>query len=389
MAKVTKRTWINKEGKKQSAWQCSYTDQSDERIRKQFDMKKDADAYLLKVCSEVRDGIHTPESASIKVSRAAEIWLEACKVGRGGREPVEPSTLRAYDCHVRLHINPLLGGETLSRLSTPRCADYRDKLVSKLSRATAKKVLTSFKAILNEAQSRGFISQNPARPISILMSSRHKKEVVIPGRADVKAILEQADKRAASSNQQVSKAWARYRALLHAKTFTGMRESELRGLYWSHIDFDARLVKVSQRADEIGVIGSVKSGAGRREIPLSDHLLTILREWKLRCPPGELVFPNWYGRVESQANIYNRCWVPICKRAGLVNADDKPIFEMRQLRHYRASALIASGATAKEVQTEIGHSSVSTTFDIYGHLFPEDNAKRHARANDIEAEIIG
>ncbi len=43
---------------------------------------------------------------------------------------------------------------------------------------------------------------------------------------------------------------------------------------------------------------------------------------------------------------------------------------LHEARHTFASYLIASGLSAKAVTVLIGHSSIATTFDRYGHLFP-------------------
>ena len=51
--------------------------------------------------------------------------------------------------------------------------------------------------------------------------------------------------------------------------------------------------------------------------------------------------------------------------------------------------LIASNANAKEVQVEMGHSSVQVTFDLYGHLFPEDEDRRHQRSEQLASELFG
>lgn len=47
--------------------------------------------------------------------------------------------------------------------------------------------------------------------------------------------------------------------------------------------------------------------------------------------------------------------------------------------------LIAAGANPKEVMKAMGHADVQTTFNLYGHLFPEDAAERFARADRIAA----
>jgi integrase len=40
------------------------------------------------------------------------------------------------------------------------------------------------------------------------------------------------------------------------------------------------------------------------------------------------------------------------------------------LRHTCASLLIAQGAHAKEIQVRLGHASIVTTMNVYGHLLP-------------------
>jgi site-specific recombinase XerC len=41
------------------------------------------------------------------------------------------------------------------------------------------------------------------------------------------------------------------------------------------------------------------------------------------------------------------------------------------VRHTAASLAIASGANIKIVQQMLGHKSATMTFDLYGHLFPD------------------
>jgi len=402
MASINKRCWITQGGERRSAWEVSYRDQHGKRRRKQFARRKDADTWLVKARAEVASGVHTPDSQSITVAEAADIWLYACMHGRDGRDPVEPHTFRAYESQVRLHIVPLIGTELLSRLTTPKIATLRDALLDTRSRAMAKKVLASLKAIITEAQSRGLINQNVAKPVTITMATRHKARVNIPTKDEVRTIIAKAEELTHDPQAHIAKAWRRYHAFLLTAVLTGMRASELRGLYWSNVDLKNSAIIVCQRADETGIIGSVKSEAGRRRITIPLALAQVLREWRILCPPGNLVFPNWQGNVETHANITNRCWLPISEGSGLATVEwtnpEKggkqkkhvfPNYTFHTLRHFHASMLIASGATPKEVQVEMGHSSIQMTFDTYGHLFPEDEAMRAQRAATMEAELFG
>ena len=129
-------------------------------------------------------------------------------------------------------------------------------------------------------------------------------------------------------------------------------------------------------------------------------------EWKAECPPGALAFPNWKGHVESLANIHTRCWKPLQLAAGLSvqrkdqqgdairDEEGKPIlnpkYNFHSLRHFRASLLIADGANPKEVQVEMGYSTIAVTYDLYGHLFKDDAADklRRERAERLHITLL-
>jgi hypothetical protein len=79
MAKVRRRTWTSG-GTAKSAWIVDYFDQDGVRRQQTFKQKKAADAYLLQVGHEVKEGTHTAPSASLTVAQAAELWLKAAEL---------------------------------------------------------------------------------------------------------------------------------------------------------------------------------------------------------------------------------------------------------------------------------------------------------------------
>jgi integrase len=394
MASIRKRTWRNKDGA-QTAWVADYFDQSGKRHIKTFKTKKEADAWLVNARGEVQRGMHTPESTSITVAEAAELWVETSELER-----LERSTLRQYRNHVDLHIKPSrIGTEKLARLSTPAIEAFRDDLLRKSSRPMARKVLTSLKSILSEAQRRGLSAYNPATPVKVDAKKREKPKLVvgrdIPSKEEIQTIL--------------SKATGRWRPFFITAVFTGMRASELRGLTWDDVDFERKVAHVRQRANLWGEIGAPKSAAGEREIPMSPMVVNVLKEWRLVCPRAAqsedvepqlyLVFPNGNGRVESHANIANRGFYALQLKAAMVvpdaeerDEDGNPVMKakygLHALRHFFASWAIERGFSPKRLQALLGHSSIQMTFDVYGHLFPslEDD---HAKFAAGELAIVG
>jgi integrase len=373
LASIRKRTWETG-GEARTAWVADYNDQGGKRHLKTFATKKAADAWLVGARGEVQRGTHTADSGSITIAEAGAIWCQ-----RGELEGLERSTLEERRWHVAQHINPLIGATRLARLSTPAIEAFRDELLVERSRYTARKVLTSLKGVLGEAQRRGLIGHNPASPVRIEIKRRDTARLAvghgIPTKEDIRAILDHA---------------GRYRPLIATAIFTGMRASELRGLRWSDVDLERRVLHVMQRADKWRAIGAPKSAAGRREIPLSPLVVNTLREWRLACPKGplDLVFPNGAGRVENHANNLSRGWYPTLKAAGIVTPNGKPRYSFHALRHFCASWLIEQDFSAKRIQAWLGHSSITMTFDTYGHLFPslEDD---HAKIAAGELAIVG
>jgi integrase len=354
MATVRKRTRIAANGEEKIAWVADYHDQHKTRHLKTFPTRKAAAAWLVETQGEVARGVHTPERASINVYEACQLWLQ-----RGRVEDLEKGTMRGYEALVRLHIGPTLGAVTLAKLATPMLEAWRDRLVARVSRRLARKILGTLKSILSEAQRRGLVAHNAALPVKVDTKKREVKKlevgVDVPGNEDIQRLL--------------ATVTGRHRPLIVTAIFTGMRASELRGLPWSAVDFEKRTITVRQRADEWGTIGMPKSAAGQREIPMSPTVVNTLREWKLVCPKGELdlVFPNTLGKVQPLSNIAQRVWHPLQKAAGLVDAAGKPLFNFHALRHFTASRWIGLGFTPKRLQQMLGHSSVQMTFDRYGH----------------------
>ena len=122
----------------------------------------------------MRQGVHTPQSKTITVAEAAEDWIAFVKL-----EGRERSTLVQYRQHADHHIKPRIGREKLAKLTTPRINAFRDDLLANMSRAMAKKVLTSLKSLLRDAKRRGNVAQNVALDVSISADKRAKKKLKV------------------------------------------------------------------------------------------------------------------------------------------------------------------------------------------------------------------
>jgi integrase len=381
---VHKRRWRAASGEVKEAWVADYKANGKRRI-KTFATKREAVAFSNKTAVAISEGRHVADSVSITVADAAAVWLKAVELGRGDNPPAEHSTLRQYRSHLKHHILPAIGKMKLSHLTRATVADFRDHLLTKLSRPMAKKVLASFKGIISEAEARGNVVGNVAASVRIGTKGRHKEPVAIPTKAEVKAVMAILDEWATNAW------WRRWRALIATAIYSGFRVSEIRGLPWDSVDLKAGTIAVKQRADERGVIGPPKTVASRRTISIPSFLVAMLRQWKIECPAGPLVFGNTRGNVQTLSDIHLRGWRPVQVAAKITKADGSPRLNFHCLRHFRASMLIEDGANPKEVMVEMGHSNIAMTYDLYGHLFTDEDAdtRRAERAERLAGKLRG
>jgi integrase len=358
---VRKRHWITSKGETKEAWIVDYVDQTGVRHIETFERKKDADEYHATVKVEVRKGTHVAPSKSPTVAEAADMWLNEVKARN-----IERTTLRYYEQHVSLHIIPLIGRTKLAALNHDRVKAFREELLSKLTRTHARKVLVSFKSLLK-------VSHYSHVATNVTIPGGHKEKRRIEAGRDFPTAAEVARLLAAAKDD------TRRRALLLILAFTGLRASEVRGLRWSDIDLKSCELHVRQRADAYNVIGAPKSNSSVRTIPLDPEVMVpALREWKLKCPPSDYLFPTRSGKPQAYTVICNGSIDPVMKAAKLVDKDGEPKYTPHALRHFFASWCINPKARGgrelppKQVQYLLGHSTISMTFDIYGHLFPSE-----------------
>jgi integrase len=366
---VRKRSWKTRKGEQKEAWIVDYTDQDGDRHIETFEKKRDADAFHATVKVDVSKGEHIAPSKSETVAEAAERWIK--RVEAEGRER---STTRQYRQHINLHIAPRIGAIKLAHLTATKVEGFRDDLLANLSRALARKVLTSLKSILKGAK-RGHVSAD----VSIGKDKRRRRVEIgvdIPTPDEIKRLLKAA-----------ADAPIRPRTLLIVTISTGLRASELRGLRWKDVDLKHGEIHVRQRADRFNAIGTPKSETSVRKIGFDSRVTAALKEWKLACPKGEadLVFPTAAGMVEHHKNML-RGLDTVMTTARVVNKHGAPKYALHAMRHFFASWCLnrkADGGRelpAKNVQLLLGHSSIGITMDIYGHLFPSSNDRAELEA---------
>lgn len=180
----------------------------------------------------------------------------------------------------------------------------------------------------------------------------------------------------------------RLEALWQVAITTGVRPGELRALRWPDLDLERSVLRV-ERA--LTVDGSTfiepKTKSSVRAITLTASAVRTLREHKRRQAKEKLragseyrdaalVFCTDRGLPLDHNNLVHHYFERLLKRAKL------PHIHLYSLRHTAATLALQAGVSLKVVSHMLGHTSISTTADVYGHVSPEmqdDAAKRMER----------
>jgi integrase len=322
------------------------------KVRKTFPTQAAAKAWRADAQVALRKGtLRLPSNVILR--EAAESWIHGAKEGlirtRSG-DLYKPSALRAYEAVLRQRILPALGAARLSEIKRVDLQDLVEELlVEGLAASTIRNVVMPLRSIYRRAISRGDVVVNPTVGLELPAVRSTRDRIASPQEAA--KLLE-----ALAPDDQALWAMALY---------AGLRRGELQALRWEDIDFEAAVIRVERSWDDKErILIEPKSRAGRRSVPIPSILRGLLVEHRLRSGRREgLVFGASRERPfcpSAVARRAQRAW----SKAAL-----QPI-TLHEARHTFASLMIAASVNAKALSSYMGHSSVTITYDRYGHLMP-------------------
>ncbi|MFD7956971.1 tyrosine-type recombinase/integrase [Streptomyces ardesiacus] len=175
---------------------------------------------------------------------------------------------------------------------------------------------------------------------------------------------------------------------------TGVRWGEASAWAGKHLDRTdplkprVRIVRAWKWSKSKGhYLGTPKSKRSRRQIRIPLHTLDNWAEQgALERDPEELIYHNGDGERLPYSTFYDE-WMDAvgkAKERGLLPTHKNPT--IHDLRHSHAAALISAGHSLTYVQRRLGHESIKTTSDLYGHLLPEAD---DAAMSTIDASLDG
>jgi integrase len=324
-------------------WRARYRDSAGKEHAKHFDRKTDAQRWLDQVTAAVVRGDYVdPRAGKVTVAAYATAW-EAVQVSSEG-------TKRIVDNALRLHLLPALGAQPIATVRPTMVQSFVKTLEGKgLSPGSVRAIFHVTTQVFAAAVDDRVISQSPCRRIRLPKAD--DTEVVPPTVEEVLAM-------AATIGD-------RWRALVVTLAGSGVRIAELLGLEVADVDFLRRTIRVDRQRSQAGTIVPVKSKSSRRTVPVGQVVIDELAAHLAAYPSEGALFVNEVG----EPLLYRR-WRTLWEAAAKTTGVD---FTAHGLRHFYASALIAGGASVKQVQERLGHASAVITLQTYAHLWPGDD----------------
>lgn len=333
-------------------FQSRYYDPSGKLRSKSFARKTDARAFLAAMETDKRRGDWTdPRLGRVTLGEYVGLWAAA-------KGNVRPRTRLNIEGRLRAHILPAFGSVALGAITPADVRAWVAELSSKgLAPSTVKATYLTFGQIVRTAEIDGLIRRSPCVGIE-LPADNSRTEMHFLTTAQVATLAGAIENR--------------YRCLIFTAAYTGMRAGELGALKLERVNLLKRTVAVVESLGEVrGVLttGPTKTGK-RRTISLPGFLAEMIGA-HIGTYPGRdgYVFTAAEGGPIRQHNLRERHFKPATRKAGLPEG-----VRFHDLRHTCAAILIDQGWNPKQIQERLGHASIRTTLDRYGHLFDGHDA---------------
>ncbi|HVT62960.1 MAG TPA: site-specific integrase [Legionellaceae bacterium] len=348
--------------------------QDGKRFTKSF--KTELEAH--QVLEEIRKGTYKSskiDKNKLNLDELFNLWIDS-----------RDKTPYNYGCKVRFHKHwsPIIGKMRPNDLTITKLKEsigiLKKNHLSKSSIGLLFRILSSF---LSELVEDGIIKQNPVSQLSkktrreFISEKDPAKIPFIKNKNDIERIFTWLD----GQNHSVAIAFA-------LGSQAGLRINEIRGLSWSDIDFENKLININWQAgtaaDGPDKLRPPKDGTSRT-VPMSDNLYSLLQQWFEKTQFGEsklVVRPpfspdpdkKFIGKAQLK-QMLDKC----LKALGLPKLNWH-----RATRHTFACHYTTGGGSMVKLKEIMGHSSYATTERNYLHLVPGQFTDKDRNILDIK-----
>lgn len=332
-------------------YEVFYRDPNKKQRSKSFKKLQDAQRFQRENRRAVERGEYQdPQKARTSFGAWAEKYLDQ-------KANIERRTRDKYRESLRNHLLPAFGNAALGGLTPDLIQEWVVRMSRTYKAETVRGHYALLASILKRATARGLIAKNPC--IDIELPKVVKTERRYLAETDLQMLTDSMPDR--------------YRVLVITAGYLGLRWQELAGLRRTSVDLSLgkvpslRVLSTIERSNGTYRIKEYgKSDAARRTLKMPASIAQALAWHLATFPDDEWVFSAPMGGYLRYDNFRSRVWVPATQATGLAP------FDLHELRHTAAAMMISEGANALQVKRRMGHEDIRTTYNVYGHLFEDD-----------------
>jgi len=308
-----------------------------------------------------------------------ETWLDNV------RPEISSKAHERYSEIVRTYLTPALGAIRVQKLGATELQKAYNSLRRRdgesLSSSTRRYVHIILKAALTRAVEQNVIARNPA-------------DLMRPPRVERKEITTHTVEQSAHLLDSIKHMHV-YWPILLAVT-TGMRRGEILAIRWKNIDLDRGMARVVQSLEQTkeGLRFKDAKTHRNRAINLPPFVVEELRRFKrhqaeqllrvgVRQTGETLVCCREDGEPKQPRSLTHEFSHLMGRLA------DIPRVRLHDLRHSHATQLLADGVHPKIAQERLGHSTITTTMDLYSHVTDTMQADAAARLDAAFRLVVG
>lgn len=294
-------------------------------------------------------------------------WIRLVKT-----DTIKNSTLVTYSSVIKNHIKPDLGSHKVSKLKAKNIQEWVRSLANEkgLSPKTIRNYFSVLSDMLDSARKWGYVRSNECELVDL--PKIIKTEANYYRKEEVTKIVELLS--------NVDGSDLKYRVAVTLALFSGMRLGEIMGLKWDDIDMDKRTVDIKRnrlyRPNKGVYVDTPKSGRSIRILTIPQGAIDLLKalqrdQRKMRIKLGSKWIDTegyvFHGRMGGAMfpNKPSLWWHDFQDQNGVRR------ITFHQLRHTHASLLAFMDIDKMKISARLGHANLSTTMNIYTHLFEE------------------
>lgn len=308
-------------------------------------------------------GLHFEDSRG-HLGDWSRYWLE----GPLNSRELKRTTIELYQTLARKHLlSSELAEMSLKAIKPTHVEAYMATLIEKgLSASTRRTIYAVISHVFGAAVSDGLIANNPVQG-KVKRPKNERNAVRFISDDEVTRLLDEL---------RSSRLFEYFRLL----ALTGMRRGEGLGLDWNSIDFNRKEIHIDWTLSITGERTRPKSERSRRVLDMTTETEALLKTQKIRQEedaakagsnwsgnPMNLIFTSQLGQPLAGRNVL-RAIQQASIRAGIDTRDSKEKVGAHTLRHVVATRLLDGGVPMHTVSRILGHDSIDTTVNTYGHI---------------------